>query len=175
MSSRCSYWTGASVPITGERGSFSGPVWRTSGYSSRAARLPPSTLRSTGPAGLAMAIGASRPSRARVSVPLVYTSEMRGASISVLSGKLPEAGRGSAGVEAVDQADGVRHAGLLDQQALEQIDAGVQVLVDVGDDVVDRGALLDDLGHAADHLVEAVGDLACSWTMVRAGRRPAPG
>ena len=31
MSSRCSYWTGASVPITGERGSFSGRVWRTSG------------------------------------------------------------------------------------------------------------------------------------------------
>ena len=31
MSSRCSYWTGASVPITGERGSSSGRVWRTLG------------------------------------------------------------------------------------------------------------------------------------------------
>ena len=45
--------------------------WRTSGYSERAARLPPSTFLSTGPAGLAIAIGASRPSRASVSVPLV--------------------------------------------------------------------------------------------------------
>ena len=71
MSSRCSYWTGASVPMTGERGRFSGLVWRTFGYSSRAARLPPSTFRSTGPAGLAAAIGASRPSRASVSVPFV--------------------------------------------------------------------------------------------------------
>ena len=31
MSSRCSYWTGASVPITGERGRFSGRSWRPSG------------------------------------------------------------------------------------------------------------------------------------------------
>ena len=28
MSSRCSYWTGASVPITGDRGKLSGPVLR---------------------------------------------------------------------------------------------------------------------------------------------------
>src|SRR5271156_3979918 len=27
MSSRCSYWTGASLPMTGERGSFGGLVW----------------------------------------------------------------------------------------------------------------------------------------------------
>ena len=71
MSSRCSYWSGASVPMTGEVGSFSGLVWRTSGYSERAARLPPSTLRSTPSPGLAAAIGASRPRRASVSVPLV--------------------------------------------------------------------------------------------------------
>ena len=56
--------------MTGERGSFSGRVLADVGYSSRAARLPPSTLRSTAPAGLAAAIGASRPSRASVSVPL---------------------------------------------------------------------------------------------------------
>ena len=31
MSSRCSYWTGASEPITGESGSFSGALWRTEG------------------------------------------------------------------------------------------------------------------------------------------------
>ena len=71
MSSRRSYCSGASVPITGETGSFSGAWWRTLGYSSRAARLPPSTLRSTAPAGLSAAIGASRPSRASVSVPFV--------------------------------------------------------------------------------------------------------
>ena len=71
MSSRCSYWTGESAPITGERGSFSGFVWRTSGYSERAARLPPSMFRSTAPAGLACATGASRPRRASVSVPRV--------------------------------------------------------------------------------------------------------
>ena len=52
MSSRCSYWTGASAPMTGEFGRFSGLVWRTEGYSCRAARLPPSTFLSTPPAGL---------------------------------------------------------------------------------------------------------------------------
>ncbi len=31
MSSRCSYWTGASVPMTGEFGRFSGRSWRTEG------------------------------------------------------------------------------------------------------------------------------------------------
>ena len=71
MSSRCSYWTGASVPITGELGRFSGLVVADVRVEQRAARLPPSTLRSTAPAGLAAAIGASRPSRASVSVPLV--------------------------------------------------------------------------------------------------------
>ena len=44
-------------------------------------------LRSTGPFGLAAAIGASRPSRASVSVPFVYTSAIRGAVTFVLSGK----------------------------------------------------------------------------------------
>src|SRR5579864_2960341 len=52
-------------------------------------------------------------------------------------------GRG-AGVEAVDQTDGVRHPGLLDEQALEQIHAGVEVLVDRLNDVIDGRALLDD-------------------------------
>ena len=44
-------------------------------------------LRSTGPFGLATAIGASRPSRASVSVPFVYTSAIRGTGTVVLSGK----------------------------------------------------------------------------------------
>ena len=65
VSSRCSYWTGASVPITGDR------AGRSPEYRARAAALPYSVSRRTGPAGLAVAIGASRPSRASVSVPAV--------------------------------------------------------------------------------------------------------
>ena len=41
----------------------------------------------------------------------------------VLSGKLRSPAARGAGVEAVDEADGVDHAGLLDQQALERVDA----------------------------------------------------
>ena len=52
---------------------------------------------------------------------------MRGALVVVLSGKFAEARRGGARVEAVDEADGVVHAGLLHEQALEQVDAGVEV------------------------------------------------
>ena len=53
--------------MTGER------PGRVAGIELRAPRrLPPRTLRSTGPpVGLAAAIGASRPSRASVSVPRV--------------------------------------------------------------------------------------------------------
>src|SRR4051794_4646585 len=68
-------------------------------------------------------------------------------------------GRGT-GVQAVDEADGVAHARLLDEQALEQIDARVEVAVDRRDDLLDRRALLDDLLHRADRLVEAQADLA---------------
>src|SRR4051812_10576602 len=67
--------------------------------------------------------------------------------------------RGGAGVQALDQADGVAHAGLLDEQALEQVDARVEIAVDRGDDLLDGGALLDDLLHAADRLVEPGRDL----------------
>jgi hypothetical protein len=35
-----SYWTGEPVPIVGDFGSTGGCDWRTSGYSSRADRLP---------------------------------------------------------------------------------------------------------------------------------------
>ena len=75
-------------------------------------------------------------------------------------GEVPQAGRGRSGIDALDQAHRVAQARLLDQQALEQVDAGVELLVDRRDDVVDRRALLDDLADAGDHLVEAVGDLA---------------
>ena len=88
MSSRCSYWTGESVPITGDRGSGSGSSGRPPGYSLREAVVAYAGLRMAGPLGLAVAIGASRPSRASVSVPLVYTSPIRGGSTSLLSGKL---------------------------------------------------------------------------------------
>jgi hypothetical protein len=68
-------------------GMRSGRDWRPSGYSARAAVLPYSVFLITGPAGLAIAIGASRPSRASVRVPRVYTSAIRGGVISRLSGK----------------------------------------------------------------------------------------
>src|SRR6185312_4724666 len=63
-------------------------------------------------------------------------------------------------IEALDQADGVDQARLLHEQPLEHVDARVEVLVDRVHHVVHGRALLDDLGHAPDHLVEPVGDLA---------------
>ena len=83
-----SYCTGESVPITGERGRRAG---RTAGPRDRAAAPPGcrrSTLRSAGPFGLAAAIGASRPSRASVSVPLCTPRRSAARLIFVLSGKL---------------------------------------------------------------------------------------
>ena len=85
---RCSlggYWTGASVPITGDLGSDSGLDWRISGYSSRAARLPRSTSLSAGPAGFPTAIGARGRAAPAASVPCVYTSPMR--ALIVVLGK----------------------------------------------------------------------------------------
>ena len=71
-SSLGSYCSGESAPMTGERASFSGRSWRTSGYSLRAARLPHvDVAQHRAACGLAAAIGASRPSRASVSVPFV--------------------------------------------------------------------------------------------------------
>ena len=60
---------------------------------------------------------------------------MRGALIVGALGEVAQAGRGRARVEALDQADGVRQARLLDEQPLEQVDAGVEIGVDVVDDV----------------------------------------
>src|SRR4051795_11058682 len=73
--------------------------------------------------------------------------------------EVAEALGGGAGVQAVDEPDGVLHARLLDEQALEQVDARVEVAVDVADDLGDRGALLDDLPDRRDRLVEADRDL----------------
>src|SRR5919107_2284700 len=70
-------------------------------------------------------------------------------------GEVAEPLRRGARVEALDEADGVLHAGLLDEQPLEQVDAGVEVLVDRRDDPLDRGALLDDLADRGDRLVQA--------------------
>ena len=42
----------------------------------------------------------------------------------------------------------------------EQVHAGIEVRVDVVDDRVDRGALVEDLADPGDHVVEPVGDLA---------------
>src|SRR5215210_4776301 len=58
-------------------------------------------------------------------------------------GERAEAGRGGARVQAVDEADGVLHPGLLDEQPLEQVHARVEVLVDRVDDLLDGRALLD--------------------------------
>src|SRR3954447_1156079 len=73
--------------------------------------------------------------------------------------EVAEALGGGARVQAVDQPDGVLHPGLLDEQALEQVDARVEVAVDVADDLGDRGALLDDLPARGDRFVEAGRDL----------------
>src|SRR3954470_3660368 len=73
--------------------------------------------------------------------------------------EVAEALGGRAGVEAVDEADRVDHAGLLDEQPLEQVDARVEVAVDVADDLGHGGALLDDLAHRGDRLVEPGRDL----------------
>ncbi len=59
---------------------------------------------------------------------------MRGALTSVLSGKFLNPAAAAPGIEAVDETDGVGHAGLLHEQALEQVDAGVELLVDRRDD-----------------------------------------
>ena len=73
--------------------------------------------------------------------------------------EVPEPRCGGAGIQALDESDRVGDAGLLDEQALEEIDTGVELLVDRRDDPVDRLALLHDLADVDDHLVEAARDL----------------
>src|SRR5262245_41041477 len=51
-------------------------------------------------------------------------------------GEVPESGGAGARVDAVDQAHRIGQARLLHQQALERVDAGVELGVDVDDDLV---------------------------------------
>ena len=155
MSSRCSYCTGASVPMTGDLGSDSGLVWRISGYSSRAARLPRSTSLQRGagrvPDGDRRLAAEPRQRERALRVDLADARRLDRRALR----EAPEPGGGRAGVQAFDEADGVRQAGLLHEQALEQVDAGVELLVDRRDDAVDRRALLHDLADVGDDLVQA--------------------
>src|SRR3954449_7282190 len=89
----------------------------------------------------------------------VDLADARGDDLGAL-GEGAQPGGGGAGVQAVDEPDGVRQAGLLDEQALEQLNARVELLVDRGHDLVDGRALLDDAAHVLDHVVEAGDDLA---------------
>src|SRR4051812_3145956 len=75
-------------------------------------------------------------------------------------GEVAQPLRGRARVEAFDKAHRVRDARLLYQQAFEQVDAGVEIAVDVVDYVVDRRGLLEDRAHIPDHRVQTDGDLA---------------
>ena len=71
-------------------------------------------------------------------------------------GEVPEPGGGGARVEALDQADGVRQARLLDEQALEQVDAGVELAVDRRCTTSLTGALFSTISaDADDDLVQA--------------------
>src|SRR3954452_7873236 len=74
-------------------------------------------------------------------------------------GEVAQPLRGRARVEAFDKAHRVQQARLLYQQALEQVDAGVEIAVDVVDYVVDRRGLLEDRAHVPDHRVQTDGDL----------------
>jgi len=76
---------------------------------------------------------------------------MRGALVVRLSGKFLNPAAAAPAYMPVDEADCVCHACLLHEQALEQIDARVELLVDRRHDVVDRRALLHDLADAGDH------------------------
>src|SRR3954452_24085363 len=73
----------------------------------------------------------------------VDLADARGDDLRAL-GEGAQPSGGGAGVEAVDEPHGVAQAGLLDEQALEQLNARVELLVDRGHDLVDGRALLDD-------------------------------
>ena len=85
---------------------------------------------------------------------------MRGASTVVLSGKFRRPAAAAPGIEPLDQAHGVLEPRLLHEQPLEQVDARIELRVDVVHDLVDRRALLEDLTDASDDLVKALRDRA---------------
>ena len=74
-------------------------------------------------------------------------------------GEVPEPGCAGAGVEALDEADGVRAGPPSSRAGPRAGRRRRRVGVDVVDDVVHRRALLDDLADAGDDLVQARRDL----------------
>src|SRR5215212_10811943 len=66
--------------------------------------------------------------RQRERAPCIDLADPRRVDLRAL-GKAPQAGGGSPRVHAVDEADGLAQAGLLDEQALEHADARVELLV----------------------------------------------
>ena len=122
--------------------------------------------------GWPSAIGASRPSRASVSVPL---------RVDLADARRRDRRRspGSCGGRRRRRPGRGRRRGrrrppcpaFLTSRPSSSVDAGVELRVDVVDDLVDRRALLEDLADAGDHLVEAAGDLAQLRGSSRRGSR----
>jgi hypothetical protein len=157
MSSRRSYWTGASVPMTGERGL--GP--RLTDLRVEQPRRETSCLDVAQDRTRRIRRGDRRlPAEPceRERALRVDLGDPRRLHHAALR-KVPEPVGGGSGVQAVDEADGVGHPGLLDKQALEQVDSRIELLVDRGHDAVDRCALLNDLADLDDHLIQAGRDL----------------
>ena len=104
MSSRRSYCSGESVPMTGERGSSAAPVLAARRVQHRATpRCRRRDRAAPAPRGLAAAIGASRPSRASVSVPSrVDLADPRRHDVLALR-EVAQARGGGARVEALDR------------------------------------------------------------------------
>ena len=130
MSSRCSYCSGASVPMTGEVGSFSGLVWRTSGYSEprrEAAALD--VAQHALPRARRGDRRLAPEARERQRALGVDLADARRVDRRALGEVAQARGRG-ARVHALDEADRVGQPGLLDEQALEGGDARVELLVD---------------------------------------------
>src|SRR5262249_4014894 len=95
-----------------------------------------------------------RPGQRALRVDLAYARRI---DLAALRGGTQPGGRG-AGVDAVDQPHGVAQPSLLHEQALQQLDARVELLVDRLHDPVHRLALLDDLADAGNDLVQPGGD-----------------
>src|SRR5206468_7263099 len=71
---------------------------------------------------------------------------------------LAEALRRRRGEQSLDESDRIGHAGLLHEQAFEQIDARVELTVDRRDDGVDRDGLPDKHENGTDRDGQGGGD-----------------
>ena len=154
-----SYWTGESVPITGERGIACGRVCLISGYSAargEAAVRGVAQRRTVWAGGRDRGLPTQPGQRQRAL--RIDLADPRGLRLLAVR-EVAEALAGGARVEPLDEADGVLHAGLLDEQALEQArrPASRFVLIEVTTSSTGR-ALLDDPDHAGDRVVEVLGD-----------------